>query len=179
MAKTKRYFGRVIIDKPVKDADSSSSDSSSSNSVYIPVSIRHTLFDEPSLREACNLYEYSSIQNKSTILSVNLRKTPYLVRFSITLQSTKDDKIFKKLPLHAVKRSLFQSTGEILNRIVKVKVWKLDDDNYELVQILGPIERMKRILKETTKEGEGEKESEGSKGNPPPFQIPGILKKEK
>jgi len=144
MVTRRRYFGQVYID--VLDDSDNSKPTSTSVSVYILISVSHTLFDDTSLREACNLHEYNTIEKKSTILSVNLNKTPYLVRFRITLRSTQDSQKIKKMSLYAVKHSLIESSGEILNRIIRVKVWKLDDENNEFIHIMWPKERVKRVL---------------------------------
>lgn len=52
------------------------------------------------------------------------------------------------MPIYAVKRTLNQNIGDIVNKVVRVKLWNLHDEEYELIQILGPKERVKRILKD-------------------------------
>lgn len=85
MAIKKRYFGRINI-----GGNDEGNNSQSGSLVYIPLYVRHTLFEDKTLREACNLCYFEDIQQKSHILLVNLIKSPYLVRFTITLQSIKN-----------------------------------------------------------------------------------------
>lgn len=159
----KRYFGRIDIDISEQNSTDSklleNKDSlrigQSNFSVYVPIDVNHTLFDDSSLRKACNLYEYNSIQEKSNILLLNLSKSPYLVKLSISLQSKKDQTISKKMQIYAVKRNLTQNnTDDILNAITKVKSWKLDNEEYELQQIFEPKEKIKRVLKGGKREKE-------------------------
>lgn len=79
MKKRKRYFGHIdleINDIASDDHKEPGTSKQHEVTVFIPIYVRHTLFEDLTLKQACHLYEYKDVKNKSSILFVNLTTSP-------------------------------------------------------------------------------------------------------
>lgn len=146
---SKRYFGQIefsLTDQ--KESEKAETSSTNNFTVYVPVYVRHSLFDNPALRKACNMHDFDSIPRKSSIFPVNLAKSLFLIRLNVVLQSKMNKSNIKRMAIYAVKKHLSIYTGDIVNSVASIQTWKLDGEEFDLIQITGPKERAKRVIRE-------------------------------